>query len=314
MRNLMRHTVLHLVATAALVGAALPASAAEICGDLKQLSSVEMTFDRSGRPAVPVMIAGKPTTLLLDTGGVISTLTQDTVEEFGLTPVRRDDIVLYDVGGNRLDRSVTLPSLTVGQVRGTSWRFWIHPRGHTLGETPDGRIAGLLAPDVLSQFDVDLDFARKTVKLFSPDHCEGRILYWTPSALAVIPMEVDPSGHITVPVTIDGQRLRALIDTGASATVMNLTVARRRFGLNETTTNSGPSVHQFKTLELNPLAVENPIIRLLPDRMAEAMPFNLGGVTSETRRVLPDVIIGQNILGKLHVYIAYRERKLYVTD
>ena len=48
--------------------------------------------------------------------------------------------------------------------------------------------------------------------------------------------------------------------------------------------------------------------------MAEAMPFTLGGVTSETRRVLPDVIVGQNILGKLHVYIAYRERKLYVTD
>jgi hypothetical protein len=44
------------------------------------------------------------------------------------------------------------------------------------------------------------------------------------------------------------------------------------------------------------------------------MPFSLGGVTSDTRQALPDLIIGQNIIGKFHIYIAYRERKLYVTD
>jgi hypothetical protein len=251
--------------------------------------------------------------MLLDTGGVISTLTQKTFEESGRRATRRADIVLYDVRGNRMDRSVTLPTLTIGQVRGSAWRFWIHEPSVELGNTPNGPVAGLLAPDILRQFDVDLDFARKTVKFFSPDHCEGKILYWTPSAMAIIPMQLD-AGHIVVPVTVDGQRLQAIVDTGAGGTIMNLTVAERRFGLTADTANSGPSVHQFKSLELEGLSVANPTIRLEPDRVANAMPSNLGGVMSQPRQGLPDVIIGQNVIGKFHVYIAYGERKLYVTD
>lgn len=309
----IRTALLSLAAISAF-GVTSPVAAGDVCGNLKQLSLIEITIDSGGRPVVPVMINGRPKSLLLDTGSVISTLTQETVEELALNPVRRNDIVLYDIDGNRIDRSVTLPSITVGQIRGNSWRFWVHAPGRRTGSTPSETISGLLAPDLLRQFDVDLDFAHKTLKLFSPDHCEGRVLYWMPSALAVIPMEVDPSGHVYVSITIDGQRIRAMIDTGASSTLMNLTVARRRFGLTETAADNGSATHQFKSLELDGLVVENPSVRLVPDRMAEAMPFDLGGVTSETRRALPDVIIGQNVLGKLHLYIAYRERKLYVTD
>ena len=303
-----------IVVLTACLGAALPAAAGEACGNLQQFASVEMSLDNFGRPLVSVAIDGKQQLMMLDTGGVISTLTQDALKETGRTALRRDDIVLYDVRGNRMDTSVTLPSVTLGQVRGTSWRFWIHAPDVTLGSTANGPIAGTLAPDILAKFDVDLDFGRKTLKLFSPDHCEGRVLYWMPSALAVIPFEREASGHIMIPVTIDGQRLQALVDTGAASTVMNLTVAQRQFGLAEGTTNTAPSVHQFKSLELEGLAVQNPTIRLISDRMAQVMPSDLGSVTSAPRQGLADVIIGQNILGKFHVYIAYGERKLYVTD
>jgi hypothetical protein len=245
---------------------------------------------------------------------VISTLTQSAFDETGQPALRRNDIVLYDVRGNRMDRSVTLPSVTIGQVRSSSWRFWIHAPDVNLGSTPSGPVAGTLAPDILAKFDVDLDFGRKTLKLFSPDHCEGRVLYWMPSALAVISFEREASGHIMIPVTIDGRRLQALVDTGGGGTVMNLTVAQRQFGLDEGTTNTAPSVHQFKSLDLQGLAVANPTIRLIPDRIAQAMPSELGSVTSGPRQGLADVIIGQNILGKFHLYIAYGERKLYVTD
>ena len=306
--------LLGLLAAYHLLAAALPASAAQTCGDLKQFASVDMTLDSFGRPLVPVAIDGKQQQMMLDTGGVISTLTQRAFEETGRTALRRDDIVLDDVRGNRMDRSVTLPYVTIGQVRSRSWRFWIHAPDMDLGSTTSGPVAGTLAPDVLAKFDVDLDFGRKTVKLFSPDHCEGRVLYWMPSALAVIPFEREVSGHIMIPVSIDGQRLQALVDTGAASTMMNLTVAQRRFGLDEGTTNTGPSVHQFRSLELQGLAVANPIIRLIPDRIAQVMPSELGGVMSAPRQGLADVIIGQNIIGKFHLYIAYGESRLYLTD
>jgi predicted aspartyl protease len=301
------------LASAITLGAASPADAGETCGTLKQFASVEMILDGVGRPLVPVTVDGQQKMMMLDTGGTISTLTQKAFEESGRTPLRRNDILLYDVFGNKMDRSVTLPSLTIGQVRGGSWRFWIHPPDVDLGTTASGPIAGLLAPDILNQFDVDLDFPNRTAKLFSPDHCEGGIFYWKATSGAVIPFQF-VSGHIVVPVTIDGERLEAIIDTGAGGTVMNSTVARRRFGLDESTTNSGPSLHQFKSLAFAGLIVENPTVRLRADQIAKAMPSEMGGVTSEARQGLPDVIIGQNIMGQFHVYIAYRERKLYVTD
>ena len=301
------------IAAFVLFGAALPAEAAQRCGPLKIFADLEMTLDGFGRPLVPVTVDGQQKMMMLDTGGTISTLTQKAFEDSGRTALRRNDILLYDIFGNKMDRSVTLPSLTIGQVRGGTWRFWIHPPDVDLGTAPGGRVAGLLAPDILNQFDVDLDFTKRTVKLFSPDHCDGGVFYWKPTSGAVISFQF-VLGHIVVPVTIDGERLEAIIDTGAGGTVMNSTVAQRRFGLDESTTNSGPSLHQFKSLALEGLTVESPTIRLVADQVAKAMPSNLGGVTSEARQGLPDVIIGQNIIGKFHVYIAYRERKLYVTD
>ena len=308
------NTVLRLLAVASTLTVAVPAYAADACGSLKQLSSINMRLDQTGRPVVSVTIDGQSKLMMLDTGAAISTLTRETIEELDLTPTLREDLVVHDVRGNRIDRSVTPRSFAMGELRATDWRFWIQQGRERLGTTSGGRVAGLLGTDLLRQFDVELDFQRRTVKLFSPDHCEGRVVYWRPSVLAVIPMDVDFAGQISVPVTLDGQRVEAMIDTGAASSVMNLTFARRRFGLDLGRTNTSPYEHRFKTLTLGTLTVANPLIRLQTARQAQAMPFKIGDVTSETTRVFDDVVIGQNVLGNLHIYIAYRERRLYVSD
>jgi aspartyl protease len=128
-----------VLATTALFVHAVPAEAAQRCGPLKIFASVEMTLDGSGRPLIPAVINGRQTPMLLDTGGVISTLTQKAFEDSGRNALRRSDIVLYDVLGNRMDRTVTLPTLTIGQVRGSSWRFWIHAPEFDLGNTQTAR-------------------------------------------------------------------------------------------------------------------------------------------------------------------------------
>jgi len=41
-----------------------------------------------------------------------------------------------------------------------------------------------------------------------------------------------------------------------------------------------------------------------------------GGLIADTRQPagLPDLRLGMSTLSKLHVYIAYKERKLYITE
>src|SRR5262249_10847973 len=150
------------------------------------------------------------------------------VEEFKLTP-RPSNTVLYSVGGHVMDRFVTVPTVIMGAIRGQGWRFIVEADGLS---PPDSDVVGTLGPDIFSQFDVELDYAAKKLNLFSPDHCEGRVIYWQPKALAVIPMQV-VSGHVVVPVTVDGHRLKAAVDTGAALTIMNAARARSNFGLDE---------------------------------------------------------------------------------
>ena len=63
----------------------------------------------------------------------------------------------------------------------------------------------------------------------------------------------------------------------------------------------------------------NPHIRIIPDKIGSKDPNN-GFVTGtrtqkvDDRDVLaPTMLIGMNILSKLHLYIAFREQKIYIT-
>lgn len=287
-----------------------PVSAAE-CGPLKLLTSVPLKLDPGNRPLVPITIEGKPRFLLLDTGGVVSTITPKAVEQFQLKP-RRSDIAQYDVNGNRLDRIVPVPTMMLGKARGASWLFIV------LAHNFDDETIGTLSPDIIRQFDVDLDFPNRTLNLFSPDHCAGKIMYWRPRALAELPITIAQSGHILIPVTLDGQRLTALVDTGADQTVLNENVAVRRFGLAADTAAAGSdpiAIHEFQNLTLEGITVTNPRVGILPDKMKKAMPFNPGSLLRpDENQGLPDMIIGQSLLSRYHVYVAYRDRMLYITE
>ena len=72
---------------------------------------------------------------------------------------------------------------------------------------------------------------------------------------------------------------------------------------------------QFKSLSGGGIAAANPKILLVRDALAD----RLREEAFESRHLMPDtvrtpqLILGMDVLSKLHIYIAYRERKLYVT-
>ena len=81
-------------------------------------------------------------------------------------------------------------------------------------------IAGLLGRDFLSPFDLDLDLpdrpddAVRRARLRRVDSCRGRAPY------AAIPASTPMGAALVVQVLVDGRPLRALIDTGASASLI----------------------------------------------------------------------------------------------
>jgi hypothetical protein len=318
-----------LLAAIIVIGLANPAvpTLAQECGPLKIVASVDLASSPDERAVfVPVMLQDQKKLLLLDTGGMIGELTPATVSALGLESHKTSGVRLYDVKGNFVDHETVVPNFAIGTLTGHNVDFMVGPDDLFKG---NDEIAGILGPGILRYYDVAMDFAGKKLVLLSQDHCEGKVIYWRADAVAVVPMQVTRvNGHIVVPVTLDGHALDAIIDTGASTSTLNQTVAEGDFKLNDKTgmtaigrmgDRAGSLVyrHTFTSLSFEGLAVANPVLDIVPDLQGSQMerppPIGTRIPDRSIEQKMPDLLIGMDILRHLHVYIAYREQKLYLT-
>ncbi len=307
------------------MASATSALAAE-CKPLGRIASLDIKMLPSGRPAVDVTVGDTPETFLIDTGGVISMVTPRTVRELKLTTTRaRDRVLLEGVNGAASDQMAQLPSITIGNLRQQGPYFYVLPGKDDPNDTRKPEFAGIIAPEFLQHFDVDFDFAQGKMNLFSPDHCAGKDVSGQSPSLHIFPESIDSGGHITFRMELDGKRVSAMMDTGASTSTLNLNVARQAFNVDvnapdvektgELRGNYTANIYQrrFKTLAVEGVVVTEPMITLLPDMMSKTSEARPTGSLVRGDPQFPNVILGMTTLGKLHVYVAYGERKVYIT-
>jgi len=315
-----------------LVFAALSgvARADTTCPPLTLVTSVDMHIGDDGRVYVPTKIAGTPKSMLVDTGGFFSEITQSAVAELKLD-THHVGLQLIGVAGDTTNVVARAP-FVIGNLHADYMDLMVMASVHEFASDVTDA-AGIIAPNLLSSYDVDFDFGGHKFNLLSQNHCAGKVVYWPADAVAVVPFAINSDGHIVVPVAVDGQTFSAVLDTGASNTVFNLEVAKSAFSLvpgnNDTPvrakmmTSSGPTstyTHRFGSLSLEGIAVANPSIELIPDLMRNKRMDPKDSLEGGTRLPDPsravgfgDMILGMDILHNLHVYIAYKEKKLYIT-
>jgi hypothetical protein len=75
--------------------------------------------------------------------------------------------------------------------------------------------------------------------------------------------------------------------------------------------------HAFKSLSFEGLTISNPSLDIIPDLQRGQMERPPATGTrmpdSSVEQKLPDLLIGMDVLRHLHLYIAYKEQKLYIT-
>jgi len=299
-----------------------PAQAAD-CKPLQIINIVKLERSKTGSGfLVPVEINGVPQKFVLDTGGAMTQISLQTAKALELKE-ESSEFKFYDLYGNVSNRQVFVKTFDMGRARGENLKFPISPI-----QNLEDRVGanGLLSTDLFLQYDVDMDFGANRLNYFSQDHCEGRVSYWPERPVAVVPITLE-NGHINVPVTIDGHGLQAIIDTGADNSAMTVEVAFTSFGINPgsedaplvETPDSAFGIkeyhHKFGTLSFEGISVSNPNISIIADRTAiSETKSSLRGTTSDpygthTRQV----IVGMDVLRHLHLYIAYKEKKLYIS-
>ena len=282
---------------------------------LVKIAALPLEDDGHGRPVVRVEVNGTPRRFLVDTAGFVSGISPDVARELGVSPQEITSMEIYGSGGE-IKQFVRVQTLKFGPVTARSAQLLVEKN------LPAG-VDGILSPEYLRNFDLDFDFAASTLNLFSQDHCKGQVVYWTKD-YSEIPFRLSSAYHVSLPMTLDGREVAASLDTGASHTVISSQKAKALFDLTEKNVvaegeTDDHKTYRFQTLAIEGLSINNPLIVVHLDQAERAFQRKHGA--EKTQHIIqyridletPDIVVGMNVLRKLHLYIAYKEKMLYLS-
>jgi predicted aspartyl protease len=165
--------------------------------------------DRIGRVWVPVIINGKgPFRLVLDSGATRSAVTPQVAARLGLSTDKSPPVILRGVTGTATAPTIRADSLEVGDL-------YIAPTTLPIVNDAFGGAEGLLGTEGLGDKRIYIDFRNDFINIA---RSKG-----TPADDSFITLQTlrRPDDLLVVRATIGGVNARAIIDTGAQATVAN---------------------------------------------------------------------------------------------
>jgi hypothetical protein len=254
-----------------------------------------------GHILVTVQVNDIAATFVLDTGAERTLMGEDVVRRLGL---ERDGWVtstILGIGGLQQRPNALPHTLRLGTTP-LHRRTLTGDTSVTVGPLPvteiAGRpIAGLLGRDFLSLFDLDIDLPDHRMTLYDVRGCDAWFLPWT-SPYAAIPATMPMGAALVVQVPVDDRPLRALIDTGASS---SLITASGMFRLGVTPAllardpagngaGVGPApvpmhLHRFAELRVGPDVMPDPALWVASVRVVPIVDMLLGADWLQTRRV-----------------------------
>jgi hypothetical protein len=295
------------------------AARAADCVPARLLATLQMQSaePQSNIRTVPVTLNGVTRFMVLDTGGAITQLSRDTIEELKL-PAYPSSAAAYDINGRVSRRYTVVRDFTFGDLHRTDAALLVWPE-------PTRPFAGELAQDMLQPYDVDVDFARGMLKMYAKGHCPGPS-GWSP----LVRVEMRNKGwHLHIPVTLDGHTYDAIFDTGSRHTIMRLPTARRDFGLDAASPGMTPYpaingdsflngyLHSFAKLSFGGMTIDHPEVMIVPDMMnhnADRSPMAQNPVYHHNDDlVMPELSLGMDVLKHLHLYMSFGEQALYAS-
>ncbi|MSP01265.1 MAG: hypothetical protein EXR07_09500 [Acetobacteraceae bacterium] len=259
----------------------------------------------------PVTVNGVAGRFVLDTGAALTVVTPDAVKHFALELDEWTATTMRGVGGVERRRNANPKSIDLGGValrrqslaRDSTLRVATLPGNVVAGQ----QIDGLLGRDFLSAFDLMLNLPGRVLTLYEVRDCTGRFLPWTEPYLAV-PVENPAESALVVPVELDGVPLRALLDSGASSTLIAASgMARLGLGMDRlagdpahVVSGMGPHTvttwrHRFRALRVGNETFVTPVFLVAPIQL----------------NPIADMLLGADWLTKRKVWISYATRQLF---
>jgi len=200
------------------LGLATASSAFSAC-KIAQIAEIPVRVV-GNRVLVDAQINGQNATVMVDTGASMTFLWQDEAARLGLPVESITGLRLFGVGGEARALGTVVKKFQMGSFSGDQLRLAV------VG-TKEGRQrregALVLGDDFFSHFTTEFDLAHNVIRLLRPESCQpGQLIYWGGKSYSLAALEPVILGHerIQTPVRVDGKRARAILDTGASTSVV----------------------------------------------------------------------------------------------
>ena len=303
------------LAGAALLLVAWAASAAATTCPHDPDILLQTTDGADGQARIAVGIGGVPRNFIFDTGAPLSVLRESVVDELGLQHVPIPLDAISGATGRPFQEGAIVPLVELGSAQRKDVGFLIEPRSHAEND----KQAGLIGANLFGADDLELDFAHHRIALRAPGSCR-------PDTMPGLPLTVTPSRHVLVRVLLDGQGVKALIDTGAAQSILLVEAAHRLYGIDPSLLPHAGEIigadggriaayaRPFGTLAMGSIVLNNPPVVIVPDQTHRMRRPLSGTAGLDEDAGLPDLVLGMPILRRLHLIIAYRDATLYVAQ
>ena len=261
-----------------------------------------------GRATTMVKINGKDTRFVLDTGSFFNLMSRASALSLGLKPRAAPfGFRVSGVGGSAYAEFAEAKSFGVLDTTFKRVAF-------VLGGTDMGY--GLLGANFLDAVDLDLDLAHGKVTLFKPEHCRKVALaYWIKGGgynIADMDSVAGNDDRTTyLRVTINGKRLRAVLDSGSYDTLLSrraaerigIDLAGRDVKVDDGAIGIGGKAVKTWTVPIDSFSVGTETIH---HSQMEVIDGNMGDDRT-------DMLLGVDFILAHHMYIANSQRKVYFT-
>lgn len=262
----------------------------------------------NGQATTMVKINGSDTRLALDTGAFFNVMSRANALSLGLK-------LQPAPGGFRIGGVGGTASAQFTQVRDFGvLDTTLHRVGFIVGGTDTGY--GLLGADLLDYADLEVDLAHGKLTLFNADGCSKQPLaYWSKDGnyniADIVPADSQGDRRTFLKVTINGKQVRALLDSGADATVLSRRAAER-IGIDLNAPDVKVERNGFgigaKTVKTWIVPIDSFSVgtETIQHSQMQVMEGNLGD--NQT-----DMLLGVDFLLAHHMFIANSQKKIYFT-
>jgi predicted aspartyl protease/lipoprotein NlpI len=260
---------------------------------------------QSGLPIIEGAINGKPIGVLLDTGAFASLITKNAASRLGLTLRGARAESMIGIGGESDVSVAFIEELYIGGSVRNNYRVRV------AAERPIRGVDFILGDDFFQGWDLEFDYAKGVVRLFQPRNCkDAPLAYWDRNA-PFVPMEDEQK--VVLPVAVNGRAARALLDSGASSSVISMPFAAKLGittgspGVVASSCSGGIGAGLVNTwvAPFDSVAVGDEVIRNAKLEMANLIP--------ELVNISPEVILGTDFLRTHRVLVSRSQRRVYFT-